>query len=118
MPQKRHATSGTAAQTLGPCPLCGRPLIAGPSVNQHHWIPLREARRRDLATRADWIHVVCHRMIHRLFDERTLAREAADPETLRARPELASFLRWIQRQPPDYVDWPEQPGRHGRRRRR
>jgi len=53
-------------------------------------------------------------MIHRLFDETTLARDLNTPGALRAHPDMARFLAWVRRQPPDYMDWPEQPGRHGR----
>lgn len=31
--------------SLGPCPLCGRPMIAGPSVDRHHWVPKSEGGR-------------------------------------------------------------------------
>jgi len=53
-------------------------------------------------------------MVHRLFDDVTLARDMNTAAVLRAHPDMARFLAWIRRQPPDYLDWPEQPGRHGR----
>lgn len=91
---------------LGPCPLCGRGMIDGPSVDRHHWVPKSEGGRAT-----EFIHVVCHRMIHRVFDERELATSYADPAAVRAHPEIARFVTWVRRQPPDYVDWPKAPRR-------
>lgn len=108
-----RATDGTVAvptdDARGVCALCGRPLIAGPSVENHHWVP-----RAHGGTLSTPIHAVCHRMIHRLFDEATLARDLNTAAALRGHPDMARFLAWVRRQPPDYMDWPEQPGRHGR----
>lgn len=104
---------------LGPCPLCGRPMIAGPSVDRHHWVPRTQGGRL-----ASPLHRVCHRMIHRLFDEATLARAYPDADSLRRAPEMARFLAWVRRQPPTYVDWPrsgadeKRRGRLGGARRR
>jgi hypothetical protein len=42
----------------------------------------------------------CHRQIHRLFDNATLARELDSLEKLRAHPGLAKFVRWVRRQAP------------------
>ncbi len=96
-------------ETLGPCPICGRAMIEGPSVDRHHWVP-RSAGGEETAV----LHKVCHRMIHRLFDEKSLAAHYADPATLRDHPEIQRFITWVRRQPPEYVDWPRSP----RRRRR
>ena len=37
-------------------------MVAGPSLDRHHWVPRAEGGR-DRA----WVHLVCHRMVHRLF---------------------------------------------------
>jgi len=95
---------------LGPCPLCGRAMIPGPSVDRHHWVPKSAGGRAT-----DLLHTVCHRMIHRVFSERELATAYADPETVRGHPEIARFVAWVRRQPPEYLDWPKAP--RGRRRR-
>ena len=94
---------------LGPCPLCGREMIEGPSVDRHHWVPKSKG-----GCETDFIHLVCHRMIHRVFSEKELATDYADPEVVRAHPEIERFVKWVRRQPPDYVDWPKEP----RKRRR
>lgn len=91
---------------LGPCPLCGRPMVAGPSLDRHHWVPRSEGGREQTL-----LHRICHRKIHSVLDERALARDYATPESLRAHPEIARFLRWVARKPPEFMD------RHRRGRR-
>jgi len=96
--------------SLGSCPVCGRAMIAGPSVDRHHWVPKSEGGRET-----DFIHMVCHRMIHRVLSEQELATAYADPAVVRAHPEIARFVAWVRKQPPEYLDWPTEP--RGRRRR-
>ncbi len=79
-------------------------MIDGPSVDRHHWVPKSEG-----GCETDAIHLVCHRMIHRVFDERELATAYANPAAVRAHPEIARFVAWVRKQPPEYVDWPKSP---------
>lgn len=97
---------GEADGDLGPCPLCGRPMIAGPSLDRHHWVPRSEGGRTQ-----DWMHRICHRKIHSVLSERDLAACYDTPEALRAHPDIAAFLRWVRKKPPEYMD------RHRRARR-
>ena len=83
---------------LGPCPICGRPMVEGPSLDRHHWIPRTRGGRDQ-----DTVHRVCHKMVHRLFGEAELAAAYADPEALRAHPEMARFIKWVRRKPPEYL---------------
>lgn len=87
---------------LGPCPLCGRPMIAGPSVDEHHWIPKSEGGRAT-----GHLHRVCHRALHARFTERELATERATPEAALADPAIVRFVRWVRRRPAEYMDWPK-----------
>ncbi len=82
---------------LGPCPLCGREMFAGPSVDRHHWIPKSEGGR-DWS----WTHTICHRKLHATFDEKTLARDYPDAESLKAHPEIARFIKWVAKKPPRF----------------
>ena len=86
---------------LGPCPLCGRPMVDGPSVDRHHWVPKSEG-----GGEAAPLHRVCHRMLHRVLSETEMANAFNTPEALRAHPEISRFIRWVRRKPPEYVDWP------------
>lgn len=98
---------------LGPCPLCGREMIDGPSVNERHWVPKSEG-----GGPASPMHKVCHRFIHELFGEAELARSYATPEALRAHPDVATFIAWVRKKPPEFIDWPKSPRnpRKGRRK--
>ncbi len=97
---------------LGPCPVCGRDMSDGPSVDRHHWTPRTKGGRE-----ADPLHVICHRMIHRVFSEAELAAGFVTPEAIREHPEMERFIRWVRRKPADYVDWPKAGGTGGNKRR-
>ena len=99
---------------LGPCPLCGRPLVPGPSVDRHHWVPRSSASGRkgkkpkgEPADQAwDWLHKICHRMVHRTFSEKELANDYASAAAVLTHPDIETFVAWVRRKPPEYVDWP------------
>ncbi len=95
--------------TLGPCPLCDRPMIRGRSVNQHHLIP-----RTFGGKRAFWIHKICHSKIHSLLSERELLKRYHTWPELRAHPEIDKFIRWVAKKEPEY----NSPNHRSRERRR
>lgn len=77
------------------CALCDRPL--GARVEWHHLVPKSEGGRETAA-----VHPICHRTIHALVPNAELARAFADPAALRAREDMARFLKWIADKPPDF----------------
>lgn len=81
------------------CGLCGRPLIAGPSVNEHHLVP-RSHRGRDKVR----MHRICHNKIHSVFSERELASFYHTWPRLLAHPEIAVFVDWVRKKPSEYFD--------------
>ncbi len=81
------------------CPLCGRPLIAGPSVDEHHLTPRSRGGKEKFL-----VHKICHRKIHQAISEKELAKNYASWESLRAHPEIAQFINWVKRRPPQYMD--------------
>jgi 5-methylcytosine-specific restriction endonuclease McrA len=81
------------------CPLCGRPLIDGPSVSRHHLIPRKFKGREAVA-----MHTVCHDKIHAVLGERELARDYDTVEKLLEHPDIAEFIKWVARKPADFVD--------------
>jgi len=105
-PVAKGAAGEGAETVLGPCPLCGRPMVDGPSVDRHHWLPRSHGGRE-----ATPLHAVCHRMIHRVLDDAELAAAFATADALRAHPEIAKFVAWVRRKPPTYIDWPRTPRR-------
>jgi hypothetical protein len=96
---------------LGPCPICGRPMIEGPSVDRHHFVPRSEGGREAVP-----VHRVCHRKLHSLWTERELAQLFSTPEAIRAHPEMQRFVRWLRRKPPEFWVRTEQARSKGQRR--
>ncbi|WER45288.1 HNH endonuclease [Cupriavidus sp. WKF15] len=89
----------TPDDAAGRCPLCGRPLVEGPSTDLHHPVP-RSHGGHDTVP----MHRVCHQKIHSVFTEAELAGGFHDWEALRHHPAMADFIRWIARKPPEYND--------------
>ena len=81
------------------CPLCGRPLVPGPSVNEHHMVP-RSHRGRDTLT----MHRICHNKIHTVFSEQELARYYHTVERLLENDEIRKFVAWVRKKDPEYFD--------------
>ncbi|SMP65595.1 HNH endonuclease [Noviherbaspirillum suwonense] len=91
---------------LQACPLCGRPLVPGPSVNEHHMVP-RSHRGRDTVT----MHRICHSKIHTVFSEHELARYYHTPERLLENDEIRKFVGWVRKKDPEYFDRNRTPSR-------
>lgn len=89
------------------CPLCGRELLDGPSVNEHHLVP-RSHRGREKAR----VHRICHNKIHSVFSEKDLARYYHTWERILENEEMRRFVEWVRRKDPSYFD------RHAPHRRR
>lgn len=79
-------------------------MVEGPSVDRHHWVPKTEGGREQSA-----VHQVCHRKIHAVLTEREIAAAFSDPASLRRHPEIARFVAWVQRKPPEWNDWHREP---------
>jgi hypothetical protein len=98
-----------APEPLGDCPICGRPMVAGPSVDRHHFIP-----RSEGGSVAMPVHRICHRKLHTLWTERELALLYRTPEAIRDHPEIQRFAQWLQRKPAEF--WAPTRSRRGARR--
>jgi len=77
------------------CELCEREVER---LTIHHLIPRQEdggdGPRAEVCS-------ACHRQLHVLFDNSTLARELNCVERLRDEPRMQRFLAWVRRQDPD-----------------
>jgi hypothetical protein len=102
--------SGAERRGCGPCPLCGRPLVPGPSVNEHHLIP-----RTYKGTSTVLLHRVCHGKIHSVLSEKELRDWYHTIDRLRSHPEIADFVDWVRRKDPEWTA-PHRGGSRGRRR--
>jgi hypothetical protein len=94
------------ATDLPACPLCGRPLVPGPSVNEHHMVP-RSHRGRDTVT----MHRICHSKIHTVFSEQELARYYNTVERLLENEEIRKVVSWVRKKDPEYFDRNRTPAR-------
>lgn len=72
-------------------------MLAGPSVDRHHWVPKSKG-----GVAWSWLHAICHRKLHSVFTERELATEYKDAATLRSDPRIARFITWVRKRPPNY----------------
>ncbi len=77
------------------CWLCGRPL--GSVVQQHHPVPKSKGGRVTQP-----VHPICHKTIHAHFTNAELARMGEDVAAIRAREDVAKFLKWIAGKDPDF----------------
>jgi hypothetical protein len=78
------------------CPLCGRTL-GSINVDRHHLIP-----KTFKGTEQFSIHKICHRKIHSVFTERELYKAFHTWESLRADPQLQSFIGWVANKVPGF----------------
>ncbi|CAN5348858.1 hypothetical protein BH10PSE17_BH10PSE17_25850 [soil metagenome] len=83
--------------SIGDCPLCGRPMHLATS-NRHHLVP-RSRGGRD----TQYLHRICHAKLHATFTEKALAREFNSVEALLTNPEIAAFVEWVRTKPIDFV---------------
>jgi 5-methylcytosine-specific restriction endonuclease McrA len=90
---------GFSYAPLGTCPLCGRQLIAGKSIDEHHLLPKSQGGRETHT-----IHRICHRKIHATFTEKELARSYSTWEALQAHEDIAAFIAWVKKKAPEYYD--------------
>ncbi len=98
---KAIAAAEAAAATRKPviCPLCERPVPAEAKSSRHHLVPRLKGGTHKGTVR---LHQICHSAIHARFSETELATRLADMDSLRADPEIAAFVAWVQTKPPTF----------------
>ncbi|MFP7693049.1 HNH nuclease-like protein HlpB [Bacillus subtilis] len=84
-----------AKQTAGICELCGRSDV---QLTEHHLTP-KEEGGTFLPT--VMLCIPCHKQIHALYTNQELAVRLNGMAELRSDPELARFVKWIRKQPPE-----------------
>ena len=82
------------------CPLCGRELIPGPTIDEHHLIP-RSVKKNDNTIT---LHKVCHQKIHATFTEKELGLIYNTIEALREHEEIQKFVKWVRKKHPEFYD--------------
>lgn len=84
---------------IGPCPICERDMIKGPSIDKHHFIPKCRGGKET-----QYVHKACHNKIHKTFKEKELEKEFNDPNKVCAHPEIQKFIKWISKKDPEFYD--------------
>lgn len=74
------------------CELCLRESVR---FTDHHLVPRSQGGKFGPKAR---LCPTCHRQLHAMFSEKTLANELNSVERLRADPEFAGYLKWASRQ--------------------
>lgn len=74
------------------CELCLRESVR---LTEHHLVP--RSRGGKYGPKAN-LCPTCHRQLHAMFSEKTLANELNTIERLRADPQFAAYLKWASRQ--------------------
>ena len=97
MAGRRRATTPTAARPKPyeaplACELCGRESVR---FTEHHLVPRSRGGKYGPKAR---LCPTCHRQLHAMFSEKTLANELNSIELLRADPQFAGYLKWASRQ--------------------
>lgn len=74
-----------------PCQLCDRAVT---DLTEHHLVPRQYTRRRKLPTSATVLLCrPCHKQIHTLFDNHTLARDLNTPRPTQSRTQATKVCR-------------------------
>jgi len=77
------------------CWLCDRRL--GQKVEWHHPLPKSKGGRETVP-----LHPICHRNIHATLSNTQLAGEYRHHAALTAQADIAKFIRWVSKKPPDF----------------
>ncbi len=75
------------------CPICDR-VIPNSQKDAHHLIPKSKGGRAT-----EYLHRICHRQIHALFNETELAKSLNTAESLKAHPDMQRFVSWVINKP-------------------
>lgn len=74
------------------CELCAR---EAERYTVHHLVPRAKGGRFGPKAK---LCPTCHRQLHALFSEATLAKELHSIDLIRANPQMSEYLRWARRQ--------------------
>ena len=70
-------------------------------MNRHHLIP---ASRGGKGLPTLTMHKICHSKIHAVLTEKELERYYHTIERLQAQEEIAKFIKWVSKKPPEFYD--------------
>lgn len=89
----------SAAAQANICPLCSRELAE--PMNRHHLTPISRGGR---GTTTVIMHKICHSKVHAVLNEKELASQYNTIEALQGQEEIAKFIKWVSKKPPEFYD--------------
>ena len=94
---RRHpnGTQQTARSDDGEQPVCQLCLRESQRFTVHHLVPRSQGGKFGPKAK---LCPTCHRQLHALFSESTLAKEMDSLERIRVNPEMVSYLEWVRKQ--------------------
>ncbi|MBT8537075.1 HNH endonuclease [Polynucleobacter paneuropaeus] len=78
------------------CPICDR-AIPHSQKDAHHLIPKSKGGKAT-----EYLHRICHRQIHALFNETELARKLNTAESLKEHTDMQKFIGWVKTKPDSF----------------
>ena len=106
---------------MNKCTICGRELVPGPTIDEHHLIPKTHGNRDKQAYEKDniiLIHKICHSKIHHTFSENELYTYYHTVERLLEHEEIQKFIKWISKKDPEFMDKNKDTKQRKRKRKR
>ena len=80
------------------CPICNR-SIPESQKDAHHLIPKSKGGKST-----EYLHRICHKQIHALFNEGELAKKLNNAELLRNHSDMQTFINWVKNKPDDFYE--------------
>jgi len=105
---------------MNDCPLCGRPIIKGPSIDEHHLKPRAFGSKKEISADLNKVilHKICHMKIHSSISERELYRYYHTIERVKEHHDIIRFISWVQKKNPEFVNIHRDTKERKRKRRR
>jgi 5-methylcytosine-specific restriction endonuclease McrA len=80
------------------CPICDR-LIPTSQKDAHHLIPRSKGGKST-----EFLHKICHKQIHALFNENELAKTFNTAKSLKEHPNMQIFINWVKNKPDAFYE--------------
>ena len=80
------------------CPICNRNIPIS-QKDAHHLIPKSKGGKST-----EYLHRICHKQIHALFNENELAKTFNTAESLKSHPDMQTFINWVKSKPDAFYE--------------
>jgi hypothetical protein len=80
------------------CPICNRNIPVS-QKDAHHLIPKSKGGKST-----EYLHRICHKQIHALFNENELAKTFNTAESLKSHPDMQTFINWVKSKPDAFYE--------------